>query len=333
MSVTLNLTPFSDYWMDCRLNNIFSVIISRESSYKAAAYMNNYSYLKHTGDYEKIIYFNLMDVKYLHAFEKTIEECILRYEPYLMSRDENITKQLIEPIKKYKHVFLNVDLFYWIPGNLTYGHSHCDHYSLITGYDDNKKEYRAFDDDVKGYGLHLVPEERLIKAFLNSKYKDPPAFILYLRDEFQEYRLNISQVCRNAGRLIDELAAFDVTGMWEVREGCDEMKKPEAYQGVMTAYITGATKIMNRQIGNKLLFKYLFSLKHLKECHLTRLVNYADSLAKEWQKIKNILIRAKLSSKVCNLNYLRQHAFHLLSTEEAMWRDFLLFNEAIALLP
>jgi hypothetical protein len=283
MIYTLGIEPFGDYWVECIFNNCFSIIISYEPSYRYMTYLNNYKLQKEKNPSDDSIEF--LNVSYPEAIYDLIS-FILEKQDYYFDNEENFLTELQQLIKNKQIIWVGVDMFYMIPGSLTFGMRHANHYSFISGFDDERMIYYAFEFELGGYKAHEIPQERLVTAFKNSTVKTPPAIVSRVTKNISKYSLSLDEVLINAERLMTEAANIKIDALWRI-EANDE----EFYEKVAQC-VFALNGLINRQIGNQLLFKSIYELGMIrKENDMLGFVDLARQLEKSYGKMRNVYLR------------------------------------------
>ncbi|GGG14426.1 hypothetical protein [Paenibacillus aceti] len=317
------LVPYNEFWMNCILNSAYSIATSVDPSYASAAYMNNYSY-KSWGAFMDMEFITptLEVLDYADDWDNFVLSRVIKGEtPVFFEDPAQFLTELRGMISNQKWIKLNVDLFYWLPKNIAWDRFHMSHYAIVNGFDLQRKLYSALDDDIDGYGVHFIPEERVIQAFTNSwamtepDYELPHAYIFEIEEEPAPYQLDKSEVIDHAKRLAEELSAFSFDGLWNFKEE----HKPEIDEYIRIALI-GINIIENRHLGNELLFNKLIELQLIDEPLHQYVIKSTKKLKFGWKMIKQIFINKLVSEdKDIDAPLIRAKAQELLMIEQDMW--------------
>jgi len=289
MKLSMERKPFNEFWMNCMLNQAFSIAVSEEPSYREAAYLNIYRYYPWEAATDKDFRYPTIDtLYYLDNPAKFPLSQVIRYiEPGHFRSKDTVLEEIKDMLKGGRNMSLNVDLYDWLPGSMAWKKFHWYHYSLFNGYDEERGTFYVIDDTLAGYEEHEVPSERLLKAYGNAEYNvNPnymgPAYYVYnLQDRIQPYELKLSEVVDNAERLVNEIGAFSIEGMWNVDSD------PEKKQAHLAYGLVGVNIICNRHIANTSLLRSLKE-KNLIDGPLHRsLSEQLDEVRGGWDLVKD----------------------------------------------
>ena len=157
MNIDLGIKPFSDFWINCIFNVQMSILNTLEPSYKYAAYLNDYRYsiFETLADNDVVTWF--LGINYVEeVVPKYIDKCFTN-ENLSLQNDPCCLEKIKNYVRQKKYVAVGVDLFYLIPQSFFWGKYHWRHYSLLNGFDDEKKVFYVFDEDLSGYTCCEVP--------------------------------------------------------------------------------------------------------------------------------------------------------------------------------
>ncbi|MFD0589638.1 hypothetical protein ACFQZE_16735 [Paenibacillus sp. GCM10027627] len=316
MKVTLERKPFNEFWMNCMLNQAFSIAASAHPSYKSAAYLNIYRYYPWEAATDRDFRYPTIDtLYYLDDWMKfPLTKVIKLIEPGHFRDKENFTEEIKEVLRSGRNLSLNVDLYYWLPGSMAWQKFHWYHYSLFNGYDDERNTFFVIDDTLAGYSEHEVPENRLRKAFMNSEYNisssfTGPAYYVYnLHSDCEPYELKLAEVAENAERLARELGEFSMEGMWNVDTS------PDKYQSHITYALIGINIIGNRHTANEGLIRTMQEQKLMSDSLSESLMVQLRDIQDGWNGIKSAFVNHKFErGRELKL------AEGLLAKEKAFW--------------
>ncbi|WP_165593454.1 hypothetical protein [Paenibacillus solani] len=305
------------------MNSAYSVATGFEDSYSAAAYLNNYSYTSWGAAIDIEFMTPTIEVlDYSDHWENFVLSAVIEKEtPVFFKNPHDFLPDLQKIISEGEIVKLNVDLFYWLPKNIAWNRFHMSHYSIINGFDAETKMYSVLDDDVDGYGVHTIPEDRVVQAFMNSYAMTelageiPHAYIYSIRKDIEPFRMDKSEIIKHADRLIEELSVFSFDDLWNFK---DEHK--DNMDEYIRISLIGVNIIENRHIGNELLINKLADLKLIQAATYESMKHYAKSLQKGWKLIKQVFINNLVSeNKDINVDLIRNKANEMLDMEKKMW--------------
>ncbi|NEW06262.1 hypothetical protein GK047_09585 [Paenibacillus sp. SYP-B3998] len=284
-----DIKPFSDFWMNCFLNGMFSLATHFDKAYRLAAYMNHHSF-EHTNNY-KDPSFRLPAVK-LPWFQQMTSAFKFELKPHFFLDEERFVDEIKVLIKEQRIISLCVDLYSWIPGSYCFQRYHWSHYSIIKGYDEARNVFFVLDDNLNGYNEFEISEDTLVTCFKNSDYfmnsevfKYP--YVEMVLDEHVPYVFSFQEVIDHSERLIREIAEFSFDGLWEFDPNSDEVTSHLDYSMI------GTESFFNRQIASKYLFQYLVESGHIDNDLYENLVTQVDQIHDGWQIIRNLFGKHK----------------------------------------
>ncbi len=289
MKLSINRKPFNEFWMNCMLNQAFSIAVSEEPSYRDAAYLNIYRYYPWEAATDKDFRYPTIDtLYYMDDPSRFPLSQVIRYiEPRHFRNKEMVLEEIRSILDEGRNLSVNVDLYDWLPGSMAWKKFHWYHYSLFNGYDKERGVFYVIDDTLAGYEEHEIPEERLLKAYgnseynVNSEYQGPAFYVYNLQEKVQPYELRLVEVLENAERLVRELAEFSTEGMWNVDFD------PEKKQAHLTYGLVGVNIICNRHIANMSLLSSLRKKNLINEALSATLTAQLDTVRDGWDLIKD----------------------------------------------
>lgn len=293
----LNLvTPYNEHYMNCYLNNFYSIICSKNYYLKSSSYNNNFHYLVESDDdvsyllfdYSQDLYFKLYEL----IFDKKIKG-IFDIFTLPLGVEGQIAEKNISDIEQgllsKNVVFLLIDLFYFNNGNIFYNRIHREHYMLIVGYDSIRSEYIILDDGNKGYGEYRITLSEINNLLKHDKNK---AYFYELSDTYADktdyFQLNIDTIKDNAVRIEKEIVSIleyfpKVTIPFDYTQHCN-----------LLMFIQ---RSFNREISNKYLINYLETEN--KNISLTNILELNKSLVSNWYNLRaRILKYSALGKKI-----------------------------------
>lgn len=327
MRKVLDIKPYKEFYMNCDLNNYSSLLTYLNKSYKVAAFVNSYRYSVYRFSYNPL---KFICVNFDNSYEDLMEKKYITDENYLFKDMNNIVEELKELIILGKPIFLYIDLFNWIPDNIAWQKHHWNHFSLIIGFDDDRKVFYAIDDDGKGsVDIREIPEGRLISSFKGTECFveyggdhirsdiEVPCRIVNFSNCIEPYKFKLDQITQNARTILEDIEKIDQRGFWEFIDDSN-------LDVLSDTGITDLNIIYNRQIGNKLLIMELYKEKIIKSDNYEFLYSSITNIINNWNKSKNILIKAKYKNTlsqismplitICDKNF---------QDESNFWRSFL----------
>jgi hypothetical protein len=311
MKYIKDLQPYSKYWGNCIVNMFISVLFKYDVSYESLLYLNTYEYTFEPD--------NVFHLDYTQDFHDYFRENIFNYEAFDFNDKENFLQEFKEVMMK-NYVTLNVDLFHWNSTSYYYNKIHFSHLSFITGFDEEKGVFYAFEEDVNlAYDVREIPIENVIQAF-NSKYKNRAGdyrILSFKNDKLPPYELDINHVKKCTKRLVDNLdmlikkkqiidkdrIAVDITGIYH--------------------YNFEFNKISNIYKANVQLLYILKNKGLLKETISDSLIEIFNETSLEWKNIRNVYLRLCLKKSFSEIDVLEQKISTLFMKEREIWSTVL----------
>lgn len=318
MNHSLGIMPFKDFWMNCYFNMYFSILISKEPSYRLAAFLNDYQYSIYESETVRKTRFNgLMLNSMVNFHHQYLEEMVSNRAPINFKEDEKFSEYLKDLVRKNEVIFVGVDLYYWVPNSVCWNNYHWYHYSLINGFDEDKKVFYVLDDNQSGFDEHAIPEERFCTAIRNSTL-NPHGFINKLPGDIGKFSFSISDVRTNAVRLAGELELMGHDMLWQMSdEDFDNRDRCDLFS--MYLY-----QIVNRQKATQVLFQILQDKNEINSIESSNLMHYAADLENGWAIVRKELVRTYFSdNRAFRISEINEKCKKLFLKEYKMWNKFL----------
>lgn len=313
------ILPFTDYYINCYLNNMFTLLVAMNESYRLFAYENNYTYKierdLNSGKNTFAIGY-LLDT-YLEAYNLVFEKkanannindfLYYKIPPLgeIVDLDAFLSNNCLD---KDEILFVSVDLFYLIKGSPLYHTEHKSHYTLLCDF--GEENCNILDEGLWGYGENTIQLNDLLLAFSKSSLR-PSCYYHKIKKLSKFYDLNMQKIIENADRIIKDIQKIDVL--------CGEILEGQGY----FMLVSTINKIINRHIGNSYLFNALHTEKNLPAFLCNEFCEKVKELSHKWALQKNIIM--KQYSKCRNINYdeITTNMKSLLYLEMAMWQKFI----------
>lgn len=322
----MNLIPFKDYYMNCYLNNLMTLLIHNDESYRLFSYENNYYYflkeVTHSnetcGKINTFLSIEYVMEPYLEIYNYLFEKDIIAIESmdfpplgtteYLVNNVKQFLSEAEKLIKEDYILFIGADLFYLIPNSPVYHKIHRYHYTMMYEYNENL--FMIMDEGPSGYDIQSVRKEQFEAAINNSKLI-PKCFIYKNNtkdNKIPHYTFNIERIIKNAKRICNEIACIS-----------SEALNIKSYEDI---HIESLHRIMNRQYGNMLLFKSLSENNLLENSKAVLLYSKTFELYNRWLLFKNAIIKANMIKKMPDINLI-EYILQQLKEEHTIWKNFL----------
>lgn len=309
MRYDVGIKPFTEFWVDCKCNLIYSILTTLDDSNKMYAYINSYSYSilkKQSKGNEPFLNLEL-------NFEQNLFDYIFINKNYLSARsNENYLDQLKDLVKQKKYVLIGVDLFYWIPNSICWNKHHWYHYSFLNGFDDYTKDYFVLDENMKGYSEFIIPESRLNTAMQESTIKHDIKFY-DINQNISKPIIGVDDLVKNSENIVKSINEIN-DDFWLMSEFDYDI----CYFQDLNAM--NLFKIENRHKANYSLFSELHKMGLLNGNTSLELQSICLELIYKWQLSKSQLIKSyygkNRTEKILKLN---RNIRGLLNLEKSMW--------------
>ena len=293
--------PFDAFWISCQANNIMSVLTSADPSYIMAGAQNDFSYeiIGRSG------WFKTPTVLYGEELEHALYR--IRRKEYVFEMQDPVA-ELLTRIRENRIISVEIDLFNWNPDSLDYGRNHVKHMSMCIGADEEKQEF-YFDDAVIDQGILTKSFSEIAEAF---SHPDEPLKAAEFRvpEQIPPYQYDIGQIRSQAAKLVNNLERLRYQSYFSTYEQPQDLN-------VIVNYIT---KIYNRQIANQVLIKQLYQDGHLNQECFQMLTETAVHLTKQWNLIKNKLMKIMISNRKHDFTKLEHRADQAFAAEQGFWK-------------
>lgn len=299
MKIKLSIKPLRQIWMNCYLNNMYSLILSAEQSYYDLLLENdyNYAFLGRVGWYKSL---TLCGYK-VYDVCKMLNICEIQ-------AGDDIICAIAESIINDNAVMATVDLYEWLPLGLDHHKRHILHDTMIVGFNNDEQLLYVFDDDINGYGEHTVSYNTFLSA-----YRSQTLTLVKLPKHIEPYKIEVSNIKNNANFLVSRIDSLCATSIWNIFERYD----------MLNDIIIEMTKIHSRSKLNSILVERVFGNRN--EC--LRLKQLADQTVKIWEQVKAIVIKCQISGGVFDFKKINYLSLRALEFERNFWEDLIALCE------
>ncbi len=328
MKIGFEINPFNDYWMDCVVNAQISIVTSKEPSLRYMTYLNNYSYEiveMETEKYdinsipEKIGYFLIFNYmnevfpKYLHKY--------FLFEPFNFRNEELGFKKLKELVKQKELIAVGVDMFYWVPDSYCWKKHHFCHYSLVTGFEEDRKVYSVLDVKIDRFDRFEIPEERFCQAVKFFRFS-PDAYIVNVVEDMEPFQLTFPEVIYFAEKLKRNLESIDAKVILDMNSRIFQKKE------WFDLFATFVNRVLNRQKANILLLNALYKQELIHDPDIVSgLVEQIENIRKHWHIFEQKMVKQNcLSPNQINGCEFCDQCNRLFQLELKMWNKLLAYE-------
>ncbi len=317
MKHMLNIRPFDEFWFDCITNNYISILSSFEESYKYAMYQNDYNY-------ENEININIyrdskkhtISSKGLQINNNVIDQLV----PYINIEEKKYINKdkFLDEIKEllYKNTIIlpAVDLYFWNKIGLFHHKIHANHYTLLIGFDDDKKEFYALEDDIhRNYKMITESESTFIESVQSNHCNNEISdyLIFTISESLPKYRLPLHDIVHNIPIINKSLHSLNFDDLYTHKYDNKEFSR------LSVLLPRKISKIIVRQQANISLINILHKKNIISTKDYILIVNICEDIIKIWQIINNHIRKATL----LNVDYLNQKADTLIRLSEQIVKN------------
>lgn len=323
----ITIEPFTDIYINCFMNGIFSILTSVDKEYQKLTCINDYEYaIVECGDDENKsekalrVRYQLKSYAraYFHLFQKelpcsTLEEFfhseIPMGEPYMLKSGDAAIVELKQLLDQGNFIYIATDLYYLVKSNIMYYQkNHLSHYTLLTGYDDKGEQFYVFENGAKGYNRYAVDQQQILDAIKYAKQKIK-CYYFHIPQQILIPNICIEDIKKNAESIIASLEQLGrEKDLWTFPMG------DAAYR----INAENASAIMYRHKANRILFQNC--IPYIDKDVFIKLTADCDSLIKNWEWMKNMLLKAYFSKNKSIYSMLCLKRQKLFEMEINMWK-------------
>jgi hypothetical protein len=303
MKHSVDLKPFSDFWINCNVNISLSILAFTEPSYRILGAINAYNY-DFTGEYCWWRHINLF---YDGYFYKNID--FLNYNKVILN-ESDFDKQIKEFINNNKYIKMPLDLYYWMPNSFGWQRMHASHYQLITGYDDEKRVFYSYTDDFYGFGEKEIPYERFNKALLIDELAETTE--ITVDHNIKKFDYNSDLIINYAEIIMGNINYLSYTNYW-----CSYNEEHTFLRAIETY------KIFERQKANIALLNDMKRRGYINENKYKILIEKVNNLKYKWGIIKSVFLKCFLGKKVPNYVKMNNLIWEAFEYEYEFWDMFI----------
>lgn len=299
----LNFTPFTEFWLSCNVNDILSIILSREPGYYEYLLSNSYNYLVSVKD------FNSRSISVVGNQDFYTRLSSFSTYSNIDLKDDNLVEELKTLINENKKIYVLIDSYYWLEDRVDFNLEHTEHYQMMTGYNSSKEVFYFFGDTFKGYGENEISYKKLKESIvLNSQQS--PLLEIHVLENLPKYQLDIKDVIKFSADIINQISEYSGTTYWEGN-----------YNIAHSFYLM--TKIAERHKANVKLFMHLKKQGNLSESTSNMLIEIENKLYKSWNLIKMHFMKSYYGNRQPNFDTINNLIGTCLKNESDMWKRFL----------
>lgn len=303
-----DLKPYNKFWGNCIINMFLSILTKVDSSFDPLAYLNYYEYSYYPD--------NVFHLDYTQEYYNYFADNIFKYETFYFKDKENFLEEFKGILMNNLYATLNVDLYYWNSTGYYYNKIHTSHLAFVTGFDEEKDVFYAFEDDVNlVYDVREIPINQVIQAYKspNKQFKGDYRILTFKNDFIPSYEIDIKQFIKCTKQLI-----YNLDMLIEKKEVVNKTMIREDSSKVYF-YNNEFIKISNRLKGNKLLLGTLKDKKLLNESLTDELNEVLDDSCMMWKNIQGVYLKNCLRNNFAELDNIEKKISAAFMTEKEVW--------------
>lgn len=310
----LQIEAFNDFWLDCNTTILYSILLSTKAVDKAYIYNNGYEY--------KLLEEDVQDTNEIFvSICSTADTSILKNRMLKNEQEVNLYSQscpiaaIKEILDQERIILLRVDLFYWIDDNHHYGNTHLDHYSLVKGYDEERKCLIVFETGIKGYCEYLISYDKAVEAICAAH---ATSLVYDIDYELEEIMYTKQDIVRNAEIII---SSIDYVCSNQEYILCVSEMSEDGIRDVYDVLQTHLFGMQNREKVNRHLFMISFENEVINGYSFCK---EFERLEGQFEILKGICIKNQLKKNNWEvLECLKNKMILLLREEREIWKKFL----------
>ncbi|HEX3029371.1 MAG TPA: hypothetical protein VHT34_08730 [Clostridia bacterium] len=305
------IKPYNRYWGNCITNMFVSIMQDFDPGYEHVILMN---------DYEYNVTYHGFRTDYTKKYYSELPRGCFIFDKRNFSGSKEAVSELKEVIIENPYVTVNIDLYYWASEGAYFNKAHAPHYSIVTGFDEEKGLFYALEeDDNMDYGIREIPESRVLEA-INSPDKgkgEDYRVMRVVKDNIVPYRFDACHFAAVTHKLIGHLDAL-------IKDECF-LSKGDIVPDIINLYRMGVdcSKVMNRFDLNIGLFGLLREHRMIDDKSLNEATAKAEAMKKRWDVIKCILFKHYRSGRFIDLKSMEAKLRLLFTAEKEMWTDLM----------
>ena len=307
----LNIIPFREFWLDCYSTAIYSILLSKTNIDKIFIYQNNYIYKESRIDFpDKSVVWSIMP----QSDMKVMTERILENIKYVDFKEKDnpifILKSLL---RREQIIFLGVDIYYWISDNFNWHRNHFNHYSLLNGFNDEKKSFYVLETGNVGYKEYEISEEELLLAL--KSFSGETSMIAKLNYNAGQCDYDKKEFIINAKNIISSID--EIINKKNMLLVSDNVTK-EKHHIILDHVQTHLYGMESRQRANCLLISNLCKINQ-KHIYIDRF----NQLQRNYATLKNLVLSHNIKESYIELSDIRNEIIQCLLREKEIWLDII----------
>lgn len=317
------IKPYNEHYMNCYLNNLFSIIVTQNPEKKTSSYINAYNY----SIVKTLDNFNYLQLDYTDNFYSSVYEKIFKkkckspfniFNQPLGTELKNTYKNIdnILGVIKNNIVFMVVDLFFFDNGNIFFSKIHREHILMVVDWNPETKTFTIIDDGNKGYGyysINYITMSTLIKH-CKKAYCFKKDYIKYDTEKKNKKKIiDYKEIQYNSKRICNQIKSID--------DSFYKLNFPKNYSELCQLLIF-IQRCYNRQICNNLLLNnYIDNILDDSICK-DFFTEKNKVLKSNWYNLRAIILRNIATNKTIEFETIFNNILLYLKKELEFWEQF-----------
>lgn len=287
VQMTSLIKAYNEHYMNCYLNNLFSIVCSKNSELKLLSYNNDFNYTIQSHNKFRYLQFDYSDNFYLLIYKLIFgNNAFTQFDIFSLPlgveskvKSENLN-EINMHLSNGNVVFLLIDLYDLNNGNIFYKKMHRNHYLLIIGYDYISKEYITLDEGNKGYCEYRICIDDIKILMNNAEKKVYYCTLSSIGNCLPKDIVSIEKIKNNAIRIKNQLMF--------ILDSFSILTKPVNYNEYCYLLIF-IQRCFNRHVSNKHLINHI--RKEIITNTLEKIIEQNRVLISGWYNLRARLLK------------------------------------------
>lgn len=324
------IKPFTDLWLNCIDNAVFSLLQSMNSTYRIAPLINSYKYVVNNEciNYSCGVSYPIKDIELQtksgnEKYHQLLQEHVTIVAEKICDSANDAVDFLIKNLSNNDHyAVLQVTLRHWVNPLLHELHEMHTHNSLVVDYNEEEELFYVLDDDDNGYRIHKIPVEKILKA-IHLNEDEPLCIMKQPETGLPDFEIDFNELKLNTDFLISQLASINCEGVIYMPFKGSGDYDFQLYIEHFTFVVGNLSSIRDRHLANHMLFKYIQDTYPELSKQLDLILETSTSLYKDWGKFRNMILRDSMKRKI-SFDSETCHNFltNIFNLELEMWENF-----------
>lgn len=331
---------FNNFFVHCWYNSFASIVCENET-YLNWIYKNSFNWVYEEKPKKNL--FNWNDSKfYCIRTDNIFEELDKVLEIQSPKLDGDVSKLLESNLIEGKYIFVLCDRFYQ-SGHFEYNKIHNYHYSLVYGFDSEKRIYHILSDcqvqdQIEKWDISMdsFMQSKIMadNVQLGVKEFEQNIYIIRKKDNLSQcnYELNVKDIIKNCSDILckkneNDNVFYGVEAISKLADNVIEIIEREINKERLIKKLASSFAIAaNNEIRNKLLCKVLFNNNVMKEKDYEQLIIKFQKLKEKWDTLYLLVIKLVTLSDMSIANKIKKRLLEMCDLEldaNACFREIL----------